>query len=233
MFKNNSVLSQSAQDIVAHTQKSLRGIQGVSVSANKRSVWVSAPKAADAILKSLGYKYATSKDAWWFTYADATPASAPAPVKPAQTAPVAKPKADATPKPEKVYEELPDAVKAHVRTQMARKYPGTQIEIRGSWVFIAGEKTRDYKDALKADGFHWGFKAKAWSRALTPAECALKAEPAQKPAPAPVKPAQTEPAHDAEAIDELQKLSEIVIRARKGEMSRDEMIAAMKEVCPF
>ena len=149
--------------------------------------------------------------------------------------PAQKPQAQkvSTPKPEKVEKAKWTELSADVKDQIVRtfeaQYPGCIVEVRGTWVFLIGgvfQTNEEYRARAKADGFHFGFKAKEWSRALTDAEIAVKAEPESKPAPAQAERTQ-------EAVDELTELSEIVIRARKGEITREQMIALMKEACPF
>lgn len=152
---NNSVeVSQEVKDL----QKVFKGTE---VTDNGYCVWIVAPqkgKLTDA-LKAEGFAFSPKRNAWWRRSQSAG--------VPAQKAPKAQPKAEKaqkpeTPKAEKVFEELPKAVQAHVLESMGKAYPGTQITLKGEWVYVSGEAARVCKDALKAEGLHWGFKAKAW-----------------------------------------------------------------------
>jgi len=189
-MSNNTINSVIAQAIIAEVESKLKSVRGTEVSANKRSVWVKAPKKADATLKELGFKYAESKDAWWFTYAVDEPAqTAPKGQKPQKKA-EPKPKAEPTqPKAEKVHEEMPEEAKTRIIAYMRKEYPGAECTCNGTWVWVKGEKTRDFKDALKADGFFWSGKREAWyckdyEKLLThvfASECAAKCKPVQMP----------------------------------------------------
>lgn len=227
-MSKNSVVNPFVQSLKAQIVSRLPELAD-GIDVNPRSAWVKGEVSPDAqkVLKDAGFVVCSK--GWYFTHECLKmPKFAP-------VAPVAPAKAQ---KPEKAqkWAELPEATRKQIVRTFERAYPGAVVEVRGTWVFLIGgvfQTNAEYRERAKADGFHFGFKAKEWSRALTQEEIAGAEKPQAEPAPAPVKPAQTEPAHDAEAVDELQKLSEIVIRARKGEMSRDEMIAAMKEACPF
>lgn len=195
MSKN--VVSMSGRVIADRVSESLKSFRGVDVSVNCRSVWVKAPQTAEATLKAMDFQYTAKKDAWWYTYADANevlslkPARKPAPAQKPQAQKVSAPKPEA--KPEKVYETLPNA--DAIAERMRKAYPGAEVTLRGAWVYVSGEKTRDYKDALKAEGLHWGFKQKAWCgpvpAAYLPVEPKTLPAPAQNAQPAPKAKAKT------------------------------------------
>ena len=192
-MSNNSINTNViAQALVAQAQNALKSFRGTTVEANKRSIWVKAPKSAEQTLKGLGYKYAESKDAWWFTYADTT---APA-QKPAKTAPKgqkAQPKPakkDTQPKAEKVYAELPAEVQAQVKAIAQKKFPGVTVTIVGAWVRLSGEATKGQKDAIKAEGFHWASAEdkKYWSREIPQAWMSAQVKTAPKAEPKKAQP---------------------------------------------
>ena len=191
-MSNNTINSVIAQAIIAEVESKLKSVRGTEVSANKRSVWVKAPKKAEATLKELGFKYAESKDAWWFTYAVDEPAQKPAKTAPKGQKPQKKtaPKAEPTqPKAEKVHEEMPEEAKTRIIAYMRKAYPGAECTCEGTWVWLGGEKTRDFKEALKADGFFWGRGRQAWYckdyekllTHVTASELADKCKPVQMP----------------------------------------------------
>lgn len=176
--------------------EALKGIKGITVSVNVRSIWVKANKKAEKALKELGFKYAASKDAWWLTYADThvqVQAQAKAPAKKAQPKAEKSEKA-ASPKGKKSYGkkgtqpkaervELPEAVKAQIIADVTRKYPGVQAYVEGTWLWLSGEKTREYKDALKKYGFFWSATRQAWHMELPADYIAAVTASVSKPAP--------------------------------------------------
>jgi len=174
MSNNNNTIVKSAQDIV----NQLKSFRGTDVTVNIRSIWVKCPKTgkkADA-LKGMGFKYAESKGAWWYTY-NATPT--PTQVKTAQksdkTAPkgqkaqaqkasaqkAEKPKAEKTQAPK----ELTPEQKALV-DKYARMFPSTQVSVDRTWVWLKCTKEfgKEHSDALKAEGFWYSSKREEWYR---------------------------------------------------------------------
>ena len=69
--------------------------------------------------------------------------------------------------------------------ELSQKYKGAGVFSNGFNVWCYGEKTREYRDALKADGFRWSPKRQAWYvRAADIFSVALNAAMAAAPAPA-------------------------------------------------
>lgn len=204
---------------------------GLQIEVNPRSAWVKGeiPVAVQQILKDAGFM--VCKKGFYFTHECVKMPAFPQTVKPVQVQKMEPAKT------QKTFAELSADVKAHVLNVFTEKYPNCNVQLRGSWIYISGEATREYKDALKEDGFHWGFKIQAWSRALTPEELTVKGQPEAIQAPAVEPKENVNPVPNVsrtpEQIEELTELRKIVIQASKGLLTHDEMIGRMKEVCPF
>ena len=209
-----------------------KNVPGIDV--NSISAWVRGEVPSDVakMLKDAGF-IACSKGYYFTHNCTQMPKFAPAPAR----TPVAKAQTP-QPKPEKPAKEWaqlsPEVVKKLI-AKFVHEYPGCIVEIRGQWVYLIGnvfQTNAEYRTRAKADGFHYGFKQKTWSRALTEAELSLKDSapaPAQKPAPAPTQKAPVQ----GDWTGELAQLSAVIIKARNGQLSREQTLNAMKEVCPF
>ena len=178
---NKSVVSNSVAALIKADMVSRFPLYKAQIEVNPRSAWMrgEVPAPVQKALKDAGFIPCTK--GWYFVHEGV---KAPQFVQ-AQTK---KQTVKAEPKPEKVYAEVAYEVKSHVLDTFTQKYPQTQITLKGTWLYISGEKTREYKDALKADSFHWGRKILAWCRALTPEELngttpvdASKTEPEAQP----------------------------------------------------
>ena len=181
MSNNTNNTVKSAQDIV----NQLKSFRGTDVTINARSIWVKAPqtgKKADA-LKGMGFKYAASKGAWWYTY-NATPA--PTQKAPAKQEKTAKPKAEKAQAP-KAQAEL-TAEQFALMDKYARMFPSTQVSVDRTWVWLKCSKEfgKEHADALKAEGFWFSAKREAWYRTPEHAQMA-QAKTAPKAEPKPVK----------------------------------------------
>lgn len=205
---------------------------GVQIEVNPRSAWVKGEVPADVqkTLKESGF-FVCPKG-WYFTHDCVKMPNFPQIVKaqPAQkTAQVQKP---AEKPAKKEWTELSADVKSKIVKSFLAKYPGCQVEVRGTWVYLIGlvfKTNEEYRNAIKADGFHYGFKTQEWSRALKPEEMTVT-ERAEAPKAQAVKPQQNV---SRAWVDELTSLSDIVVKARKGQLTREQTLNAMKEVCPF
>ena len=202
----------------------VKRFQNVQIEVNPRSAWVKGeiPQNVQDVLKSAGFVVCSK--GWYFTHECVKMPAFPA---------VQAPKAEKT---EKTFVELDENVKTRVITHYLNEYPGCQIEVRGTWVYISGEKSKDYKDALKESGFHWGFKIKAWSGPIPESvlnEQTEQGEGNTSPDTVTTVTENVTKTDNTENVKELAELSEIIIRARKGEITREQMIALMKEACPF
>lgn len=209
----------------------VKRFQNVQIEVNPRSAWVKGevPQNVQDVLKAAGFVVCSK--GWYFTHECVKMPAFPT----VQAVQAPKPETVKAPKVEKTFAELDENVKTRVITHYLNAFPGCQIEVKGTWVYVSGEKTRDYKDALKESGLHWGFKIKAWSGPIP--ESVLNEQTEQGEGNASPETA-AEVAEDtteehAENVKELTELSEIVIRARKGEITREQMISLMKEACPF
>ena len=207
----------------------VKRFQNVQIEVNPRSAWVKGEITQNVqdVLKSAGFVVCSK--GWYFTHEcvkmPAFPVVKTEPVQPVKTE-----------KPVRTFAELDTDTKTRVVTHYLNAFPGCQIEIRGAWVYISGEKSKDYKDTLKESGFHWGFKIKAWSGPIPESvlnEQTEQGEGNTSPETVTTVTENVTKTDNTENVKELAELSEIVIRARKGEITRDEMIAAMKEACPF
>lgn len=233
-MSKNIVSNPFASALKADLEKRLAVFHGAfAVEVNPRSAWVKGevPTEVQTLLKDAGFL--VCRKGYYFTHD-----CVKMPEFKAEAREEVKTVVKAE-KPAREYAELDAAVKTRVMTAFRNMYPGCQIEIRGTWVFVSGEKTRDYKDALKESGLHWGFKVKAWSGPIPESmlteqtkqgeEKFSPKEDAPKFGTMPVP----EVARTDAQNEELVELSKIIIQARKGLLTHDEMIARMKEACPF
>jgi len=207
---------------------------GVQIEVNPRSAWVKGevPEQVQKTLKESGF-FVCPKG-WYFTHdcvkmpnfpqiVKAQPAQKPAQVQKPAEKPV-----------KKEWTELSADVKSKIVKSFLAKYPGCQVEVRGTWVYLIGlvfKTNEEYRNAIKADGFHYGFKTQEWSRALKPEEMTVT-ERAEAPKAQAVNPVQNV-SRTPEQIAEFTELRKIMIQASKGLLTHDEMLSRMKEVCPF
>ena len=202
---------------------------GVQIEVNPRSAWVKGevPEQVQKTLKESGF-FVCPKG-WYFTHDCVKMPNFPQIVKAQKPAQVQKP---AEKPAKKEWTELSADVKSKIVKSFLAKYPGCQVEVRGTWVYLIGiifKTNEEYRSRAKSEGFHYGFKTQEWSRALKPEEMTVT-ERAEAPKAQAVKPQQNV---SLAWVDELTSLSDIVVKARKGQLSREQTLNAMKEVCPF
>lgn len=197
---------------------------GLEIEVNPRSAWVKGevPALVQQTLKNAGFLVCGK--GWYFTHECVKmPAF--------QTVQTVK----SEPKPvKKDWTELNEDVKDRIVKDFLAKFPGCQAEVRGTWIVLTGlvfKTNETYREAIKAEGFHYGYKVQEWSRALKPEEMTVPVKAEEK---APAAAASENVSHTvSDETQELIELSRIVIAARTGKITRDQMIARMKEVCPF
>ena len=224
-MKKNVVSNPFAQSLKAQMVTRFPGLQ---IEVNPRSAWVKGDVPADvqSVLKAAGFLVCAK--GWYFTHECVKMPSFP-------TAQAVK----AAEKPvKKEWVELPEDLKNQIVSGFLKKYPGCQVEVRGSWVFLCGlvfKTNEEYRQSIKQDGFHYGYKSQEWSRALTPEEMSVKtAEPAvTEKENVPSREENVNVFRTPEQNEELTQLRKIIIFASKGLLTHDEMIGRMKEVCPF
>jgi len=164
MSKNNNVVVNAES-----MREALAPVAGEIVfSANKRSVWARAlSRKAEKALEAAGFKYAKSRGEWYFTYeAEYKPAKFASAEPKAQAKAEKAEKVAEQPKAERKLAELPAEAAAKIMHACGMAFPGCFIQIVGTWVWVSGEATREFKDALKAKGFRWAHKKQAWFKAL-------------------------------------------------------------------
>ena len=211
MKTTNANKAQKVSEEVMRLRKELN-LKADAIVDNGYCVWVTAPEKGvlSGKLKAEGFAFSSKRGAWW---RKSESASAPAKTAPSgqrpQTKKTTQPKAEKaqkpqaekaqTPKAQKELPELPEDVKAILIHRLASRYVECACTIKGTWAWVSGEKTREYIETLKADGFRWSGKNKAW---YTPNGIPEKFLTGADATPAPVQVKTAEPKAQKKASQE-------------------------------
>ena len=113
---------------------------------------------------------------------------------------------------------IPESVKEQLKKEVSEAFPGVVVTVNNLNIWVSGD-TKPIKDELKAFGFRWASKRKAWF---------MRIPDNAKPYDGYQEQPEEQPEAESEQMQEIRAMLE---QYKAGEISYDEYMERQKEIC--